>query len=516
MSRKSHRLSKQLEIAGVGIDDPQLIIRNELKGYLARKQALKQKVYKYVLRGCTGLILVLLAYFYLPGIVRSIIFTFNYMATHRIVDDIQENAMVINFATLDQLPLDSFLGYEFYGEQQLTNTAKYAALIHHYNNDFYGKVNNLSEQYEQRLLAYIAMNEFNQQDLCGLHTSLIDDTSRTLEEFILDKIYNEEPGNGYFNPIFDELKQLINLYQSQYDNALRRSYAKPVIKNIREMIVTEELSIGDEDLILDAAIKYCVENPTAIDEVLYYRRKIAELRQEYDIRMGLLYLAIGRDYKVRGDGQNFGWLKAGYKGKTFIKDRNAPAMYKDYYQTLIKELDEYNSFVNESRMTFSQIKLEDWHLHIENPLRIGLKVKDVGLFGARRKSQGEYYEHSGIDLIAEEGTPVYPVQDGFITNVEVTTNGGHVVEIWHDSNISSVYAHLSNSETWCEMKKRFDNEGPFWVSRNDEIANVGMTGNIPEDSDQYGYAHLHLEIKKYNRYKNPFLLFNEQIIVLHD
>jgi len=43
-----------------------------------------------------------------------------------------------------------------------------------------------------------------------------------------------------------------------------------------------------------------------------------------------------------------------------------------------------------------------------------------------------------------------------------------------------------------------------------------MTGNIPEDSDQYGYAHLHLEIREYNRYKNPFLLFNQQILVIHD
>ncbi len=66
------------------------------------------------------------------------------------------------------------------------------------------------------------------------------------------------------------------------------------------------------------------------------------------------------------------------------------------------------------------------------------------------------------------------------------------------------------------MQNRFDSEGPFWIGNNEVIANIGMTGNIPEDSDLYGYAHLHLEIREYNRYKNPFLLFNQQILVIHD
>ena len=93
----------------------------------------------------------------------------------------------------------------------------------------------------------------------------------------------------------------------------------------------------------------------------------------------MLYLAIGKDYNVRGDSQNFGWLTAGYKGKTFIKDRKAPQKYGELYNQLQTELKDFNTVLKKVRFVYNNNKLDEWHLRIGNPLRIGLKVKDVGL-----------------------------------------------------------------------------------------------------------------------------------------
>ncbi len=518
MNRKNSRLSRQLDQGSLALDDPQLIIRAELKNYIARKQFVRKRILVYVSRGLAGLLIIILAYFYMPRIIASITFGVRYIFTFSMVNVVQKNVNVIKSSALSQLPQVSFKEYEFADNQPHSDLARYAALIYRYNNDFYGKVNHLTKQYEQRLLAYISQNKFNKDDLCNLDRPLHDDTLRTLRNFILSKVYSDEQSSDYFNPIIDELNQTVLLYQQQLDEALYRPLSKETVKALRRQSVINKLDISQADPIIDVAINYCVANPVAINEVVYYNRKIREIQLEQDIRLGLLYLAIGKDYNVRGDSQNFGWLKAGYKGKTFIKDRKAPQKYGEFFNQLQTELKDFNTVLKQVRFVYNNTKLDEWHLRIGNPLRIGLKVKDVGLYGARRKTaEGGYYEHRGIDLIAEEGTSVYPVQDGFVTNVEKNTrNGGNVIEIWHDSNITSVYAHLASGELWRQMQNRFDSEGPFWIGKDEAIANIGMTGNIPEDSDQYGYAHLHLEIREYNRYKNPFLLFNQQILVIHD
>lgn len=516
MSRKSLRISKQLDHASIALDDPQLIIRNELRNYITRQQALRKRILNYVLRSLGVAVVLFLAYVYIPKIVAFIHYQIRYAATFSRVDVINRNTNVIKLGALSQLPVDSFKEYEFNGEKAATDTTRIAVLIHRYNTDFYGKVNNLSAQYEQRLLAYILQNGYSNNDYCTLDRNLVEDSTKTLRSFILSKVYGEDQSSDYFNPIIDELSQSIVLYQQRFDVALNRQLNDETIKAIRKQVVEKKIAAKAVEPMIDLAVQYCGENPESIAEVVYYRRKIDDFQLELDLRLSLLYMAIGKDYKVRGDSQNFGWLKGGYKGKTFIKDRSAPEKYSEYYKRLTANLSSYHSLLADAREIFDQVALEEWHLRIDNPLKIGLKVKDVGLYGARRKTRnGDYYEHRGIDLIAKEGTPVYAVQDGFVTNVESSNNGGNLIEIWHDSNVTSVYAHLKNGKLWHEMLNRFKSEGPFWVSKQNAIAHVGLTGNIPEDSAQYGYAHLHLEIREYNRYKNPFLLLNQQITVFH-
>ncbi|MFH1851396.1 MAG: M23 family metallopeptidase [Candidatus Neomarinimicrobiota bacterium] len=517
MNRKNPHSSRQLKSASIALDDPQFLIRDELNRYLARKLAIRRRIVTYSIRGLAALGIILLSYLYLPGLVRTVIFGIRYTATQRMGRLVQKNAYVIKLGALTQFPLATFADYEIDDNKRPSEVEKYAILINRFNNDFYGKVYGLTDQYEQRLLAYLAFREFNGSDLLNLDRKMLDDSLHTLRTFILEKVYEGNQRSDYFNPVIDEIRRTITLYQGELDNAIRKPFNRNSLRAMRKAAVHQRLDTSHEDPVVDTAIEFCRENPQAMAEAVYYSRKINELQQEMDIRLGLLYLAIGQDYSVRGDNQNFGWLVAGYKGKTFMAERKAPDKYASYFASLLTDLTAYHEGLKQVRQVYDQINLADWHLQINNPIRIGLKVKDVGLYGSRRKTDtGDYYEHRGIDLVAEKGTPVYPVQDGFVTIIESSANGGNIIEIWHDSNITSVYAHLDNDKIWKRISNRFSAEGPFWVSKNEPIASVGMTGNIPEDSDQYGYAHLHLEIRESARYQNPFLLFNEQIAVIHD
>ena len=147
-----------------------------------------------------------------------------------------------------------------------------------------------------------------------------------------------------------------------------------------------------------------------------------------------------------------------------------------------------------------------------------LEVKNVGLFGARRKSSGGgLYKHKGIDLIADEGTLIYPVKDGFVVFVGNKRNGhGNHIKIIHDNRIVSLYSHLRDNRIWERTLARFRNEGPFWIGILIPLASVGSTGNIPVNDAQYGYAHLHLEVEVHGKLENPFQMFNEPFKVYQE
>lgn len=103
-------------------------------------------------------------------------------------------------------------------------------------------------------------------------------------------------------------------------------------------------------------------------------------------------------------------------------------------------------------------------------------------FGRRKNPfSGEWKNHKGIDLAAEEGTAVYAVKSGVVEYIffDDKTFGNYII-ISHDKgNITSVYAHLSK----IVVKK-----GNF-ISKGDIIGLVGSTGLATG-------PHLHFEIRQ--------------------
>ena len=99
-------------------------------------------------------------------------------------------------------------------------------------------------------------------------------------------------------------------------------------------------------------------------------------------------------------------------------------------------------------------------------------------YGPReRPGRGRAF-HRGLDLRADEGTPVHAVADGQVRRSGKSGAYGNLVVLDHRADLESLYAHLSRSLV---------HEGDR-VRRGEVIALVGHTGNATGD-------HLHFELR---------------------
>jgi len=106
-------------------------------------------------------------------------------------------------------------------------------------------------------------------------------------------------------------------------------------------------------------------------------------------------------------------------------------------------------------------------------------------FGAPRDNG--IRDHHGIDIFAPRGTPVLSASDGWVSGVQTTPRGGHVVWVWDPSTRRSLYyAHLDGQDVTAGQR----------VSTGDRLGRVGNTGNARGTA-----PHLHFGI--YARGEGP-------------
>ena len=91
---------------------------------------------------------------------------------------------------------------------------------------------------------------------------------------------------------------------------------------------------------------------------------------------------------------------------------------------------------------------------------------------------GVYSFHAGIDLAADEGTPIKAAYDGILASSQSDSSFGKYVIIEHSGGLKTVYAHCSSLEV-----KAGDE-----VLAGDVIAKVGSTGKSTGN-------HLHFEVR---------------------
>lgn len=91
---------------------------------------------------------------------------------------------------------------------------------------------------------------------------------------------------------------------------------------------------------------------------------------------------------------------------------------------------------------------------------------------------GDASEHKGLDIAAPSGTSIYCVLPGVVKEAGENASYGKYLIVDHGNGVETLYAHCN------ELSKE---KGDI-VSRGDELAKVGSTGNSTGN-------HLHLEIR---------------------
>lgn len=99
---------------------------------------------------------------------------------------------------------------------------------------------------------------------------------------------------------------------------------------------------------------------------------------------------------------------------------------------------------------------------------------------------GSTRHHSGLDLAAPTGTPIYASGNGWVTKAGWGTGYGNYVEIDHGNGYITRYGHAS----------RLHVSAGDHVTAGQLIANVGCTGRCTG-------PHLHFEIVKSGQRQNP-------------
>ena len=111
-------------------------------------------------------------------------------------------------------------------------------------------------------------------------------------------------------------------------------------------------------------------------------------------------------------------------------------------------------------------------------------------FGYRNETifaDHEPYFHRGIDIVSEEGNPVFAGADGKVIWTGYDENGyGNLIVLDHGYGLKTYYAHLSQIKTTIGKA----------VKKGEVIANVGSTGRSTG-------PHLHYEVRIFGEPVNP-------------
>lgn len=104
--------------------------------------------------------------------------------------------------------------------------------------------------------------------------------------------------------------------------------------------------------------------------------------------------------------------------------------------------------------------------------------------------------HSGKDLAAPEGTPIYAALDGEVESAGVGDMSGNYVKLRHENGLETLYCHCS----------RLNVEAGVKVRKGDVIAFVGQTGLATG-------PHLHFEVHIDGVKRDPDYLLEDAVSV---
>ncbi|HJM68900.1 MAG TPA: M23 family metallopeptidase [Candidatus Babeliales bacterium] len=112
-------------------------------------------------------------------------------------------------------------------------------------------------------------------------------------------------------------------------------------------------------------------------------------------------------------------------------------------------------------------------------------------FGRRKRSDGSWGFHRGIDLAALRGTPIKAVASGKVIEAGFVKGYGNTILIMHNDKYKTRYAHLQKLRV---------KPGQI-VRRGQFIGTVGATGYVRKSGRDA--SHLHFEVHRLGKQINP-------------
>ncbi|MGC2310223.1 MAG: M23 family metallopeptidase [Candidatus Babeliaceae bacterium] len=114
-------------------------------------------------------------------------------------------------------------------------------------------------------------------------------------------------------------------------------------------------------------------------------------------------------------------------------------------------------------------------------------------FGSRKKPNGTWRFHTGIDMAAIRGTSVKAAAAGHVVEAYYDKGYGNTVLIMHSRSVKTRYAHLAKIVVVAGQK----------VETGQMIGTVGNTGHTYSHKRGHDTSHLHFEIHVHGKKVNP-------------
>jgi murein DD-endopeptidase MepM/ murein hydrolase activator NlpD len=138
-----------------------------------------------------------------------------------------------------------------------------------------------------------------------------------------------------------------------------------------------------------------------------------------------------------------------------------------------------STFQAQAEINQAQIEIDLALIKTESSIRLPLENF--------RFTQGFSFLHQGIDLAAPQGTPIYPIMEGFVEQVEYSRWGyGDHIYVNHGNGLKTLYAH-------CAQINVKPNE---FVNKSNQLGTVGSTG-------WSSGPHLHFQVWENEKLVNP-------------
>ncbi len=112
-------------------------------------------------------------------------------------------------------------------------------------------------------------------------------------------------------------------------------------------------------------------------------------------------------------------------------------------------------------------------------------------FGPRKKPNGSWGFHHGIDMASVKGTEIKAAADGTVLEARLATGYGKTILLKHSDKLRTRYAHLDKILVQKGQK----------IKQREIIGHVGETGLIRKTSEDG--SHLHFEVYEQGHKVNP-------------